>query len=281
MSLSRRETMMAMAAGTAALAAARRADAEPAAPHPLTLWYRQPAATWTEALPIGNGRLGAMLFGGVARERLQLNEGTLWAGQPYDPVNPEAKANLPQVRALIFAGRIAEAEALADKTLMAKPLAQMPYQTLGDLILDFPGVGQATAYHRELDLDSATATTRFTAGGVAHVRQAIASPADNVIAVHLSSTGRLDVDISLRSSQSGVQVAADGANGLLLTGRNGASKGIDGNLRFAARLAARVEGGHATHSADGSLSIRGAKSVTLLLAMATGFRRFDDVGGDP
>ncbi|EPR15036.1 alpha/beta hydrolase [Sphingobium indicum IP26] len=281
MSLSRRETMMAMAAGTAALAAARRADAEPAAPHPLTLWYRQPAATWTEALPIGNGRLGAMLFGGVARERLQLNEGTLWAGQPYDPVNPEAKANLPQVRELIFAGRIAEAEALADKTLMAKPLAQMPYQTLGDLILDFPGVGQATAYHRELDLDSATATTRFTAGGVAHVRQAIASPADNVIAVHLSSTGRLDVDISLRSSQSGVQVAADGANGLLLTGRNGASKGIDGNLRFAARLAARVEGGHATHSADGSLSIRGAKSVTLLLAMATGFRRFDDVGGDP
>lgn len=281
MSLSRRETMMAMAAGTAALAAARPADAAPAAPHPLTLWYRQPAATWTEALPIGNGRLGAMVFGGVARERLQLNEGTLWAGQPYDPVNPEAKANLPQVRELIFAGRIAEAEALANKTLMAKPLAQMPYQTLGDLILDFPDVGQAAAYHRELDLDSAMATTRFTAGGAAHVRQVVASPADNLIAVRLSSTGGLDVDISLRSSQSGVQVAADGATGLLLTGRNGASKGMEGKLRFAARLTARVEGGSATHGADGRLSIRGAKSVTLFLAMATSFRRFDDVGGDP
>ncbi|QDC40055.1 glycoside hydrolase family 95 protein [Sphingobium fuliginis] len=281
MSLSRRETMMAMAAGTAALAAARPADAAPGAPHPLTLWYRQPAATWTEALPIGNGRLGAMVFGGVARERLQLNEGTLWAGQPYDPVNPEAKANLPQVRELIFAGRIAEAEALANKTLMAKPLAQMPYQTLGDLILDFPDVGQAAAYHRELDLDSAMATTRFTAGAAAHVRQVVASPADNLIAVRLSSTGRLDVDISLRSSQSGVQVAADGATGLLLTGRNGASKGMEGKLRFAARLTARVEDGSATHGADGRLSIRGAKSVTLFLAMATSFRRFDDVGGDP
>ncbi|PNQ02466.1 glycoside hydrolase N-terminal domain-containing protein [Sphingobium sp. SA916] len=281
MSLSRRETMMAMAAGTAALAAARPADAAPGAQHPLTLWYRQPAATWTEALPIGNGRLGAMVFGGVARERLQLNEGTLWAGQPYDPVNPEAKANLPQVRELIFAGRIAEAEALANKTLMAKPLAQMPYQTLGDLILDFPDVGQAAAYHRELDLDSAMATTRFTAGAAAHVRQVVASPADNLIAVRLSSTGRLDVDISLRSSQSGVQVAADGATGLLLTGRNGASKGMEGKLRFAARLTARVEGGSAAHGADGRLSIRGAKSVTLFLAMATSFRRFDDVGGDP
>ena len=281
MTLSRRESLAAMAAGTAALATVRPADAAPAAPHPLTLWYRQPAAKWTEALPIGNGRLGAMVFGGTAQEKLQLNESTLWAGQPYDPVNPDAKANLPKVRDLIFAGRIEEAEALANKTLMAKPLTQMPYQTLGDLMLDFPGLGEAGAYHRELDLDAAMATTRFTANGATHMRQVIASPADNILAVRLTSTGKLDVDISLRSPQRDVQVAADGPAGLLLTGRNGSSKGVEGAVRFAARLTASVEGGRVTQTPDGRLSIRGAKAVTLLLAMATSARRFDDIGGDP
>lgn len=281
MSLSRRETIATLAVGTAALAVPRSADAAPAAPHPLTLWYRQPAAKWTEALPIGNGRLGAMVFGGVAQEKLQLNESTLWAGQPYDPVNPEAKANLPRVRELIFAGRIEEAEALANKMLMAKPLTQMPYQTLGDLILDFPGVGDASAYHRDLDLDAAMATTRFTANGAAHFRQVVVSPADNLIAIRLASTGKLDVDISLRSPQREVQVAADGPAGLLLTGRNGASKGIEGNLRFAARLAAQVEGGRTIQAPDGKLSIRGAKSITLLLAMATSFKSVEDISGDP
>ncbi|BBD99907.1 alpha/beta hydrolase [Sphingobium amiense] len=281
MTLSRRESLAAMAAGTAALATVRPADAAPAAPHPLTLWYRQPAAKWTEALPIGNGRLGAMVFGGTAQEKLQLNESTLWAGQPYDPVNPEAKANLPRVRELIFAGRIAEAEALANRTLMAKPLTQMPYQKLGDLILDFPGLGESSGYHRELDLDSAMATTRFTAKGASHLRQVVASPADNIIAVRLSSSRAFDVDIALRSSQREVQVAADGPTGLLLTGRNGASAGIEGGLRFAARLSAQVEGGSTAHDPDGGLQIRGARSITLFLAMATSFRAFDDVSGDP
>ncbi|WP_088185070.1 glycoside hydrolase family 95 protein [Sphingobium sp. Z007] len=283
MTFSRRETMAAMAAGTAAIAAARPRGAAADTPAPTTLWYRQPATEWTQALPIGNGRLGAMLFGGIGQERLQLNESTLWAGQPYDPVNPQAKATLPKVRDLIFAGKIAEAETLANQTLMAKPLAQMPYQTLGDLILDFPGLGDAIAYRRDLDLDKAIATTRFDANGVTHVRQVVASPADQIIAVHLtaSKAGKLNVDIALRSTQRDIRVMADGPAGLLLTGRNGASKGIEGNLRFAARLTTQIEGGRVTHSADGHLSIRGATSVTLLLAMATSYKRFDDVSGDP
>ena len=283
MTFSRRETMAAMAVGTVAIAAARPAGAAADTPAPSTLWYRQPATEWTQALPIGNGRLGAMLFGGTSQERLQLNESTLWAGQPYDPVNPQAKATLPKVRELIFAGKIAEAEALANQTLMAKPLAQMPYQTLGDLILDFPGLGDTSAYRRELDLDKAIATTRFDANGVTHVRQVVASPADHIIAVRLtaSGAGKVDVDIALRSPQRDVRIMADGPAGLSLTGRNGASKGIEGNLRFAARLATQIEGGHATQNADGRLSIRGATSVTLLIAMATSYKRFDDVSGDP
>lgn len=285
MSVSRREAAAGLATGTLALAAAPgRSMGRSAAPAgPLTLWYRKPADQWTEALPVGNGRLGAMVFGGTAQERLQLNESTLWAGQPYDPVNPQAKAMLPKVRQLIFEGRIEEAEALANRTLMAKPLAQMPYQTLGDLMLDFPGLGATDGYRRELDLDSAMAATRFTAGGVTHMRQVVASPADRLIAIRLSASGsgKLDVDIALRSPQREVQVVADGPAGLLMTGRNGMSKGVEGHLRFAARLAATVEGGRVARLPDGRLSIRDARAVTLLLAMATSYRRFDDVGGDP
>ena len=102
----------------------------------LKLWYEAPAREWTEALPIGNGRLGAMVFGGVPRERLQLNEDTLWTGGPYSQANPEARLHLDQVRALIFAGRYAEAEALADRHLMGRPLKQMSYQPAGDLWIE-------------------------------------------------------------------------------------------------------------------------------------------------
>src|SRR4051812_18893977 len=103
---------------------------QPDGPSPLTLWYRQPAEQWTEALPIGNGRLGAMIFGGVSRERLQLNEDTLYAGGPYDPSNPQALEALPRVRELIAAGRYADAQTLANEKLMGRPLRMPSYQTV-------------------------------------------------------------------------------------------------------------------------------------------------------
>src|SRR5690349_6474566 len=154
----------ALAAGVV-VAAAQSATAPTltgqAAPPPsaLTLWYRAPAsdhpllatdapresrqaatAEWVRALPVGNGRLGAMVFGGVVHERLQLNEDTLWAGRPYDPVNPEAKDALPEVRRLIADGKYADAAKLVGAKVMSKPLAQMPYETLGDLAMTFPQV---------------------------------------------------------------------------------------------------------------------------------------------
>src|SRR5690242_3296884 len=119
----------------------------------LVLWYRQPAklTNWTEALPIGNGRLGAMVFGGVARERMQLNEDTLYAGGPYDPNNPEALAHLPEVRQLISDGKYAAASKLFGDKMMAKPVREMPYEPVGDLLLDFPAPPweAATDYRRE------------------------------------------------------------------------------------------------------------------------------------
>nr|WP_149195268.1 glycoside hydrolase family 95 protein [Luteimonas suaedae] len=247
----------------------------------LALWYDRPATQWVEALPLGNGRLGAMMWGGGKYERLQLNEDTLYAGGPYDPTSPEALAALPEVRRLIFAGRYAEAEALADATMMARPIKQMPYQTLGDLALDFFEVSDVNGYRRTLDLDSALASATFESRGVQHLREAFVSPVDQCIAVRLSvdEPGRLGLRIGLESDQVS-EVAADGDDGLLLRGRNGSSRGIEGRLRFALRLRVLPRGGRMQRQGD-RIEIVGADEVVLLLTAATSYRRYDDIDGDP
>ena len=151
----------------------------------LRLWYRQPAEQWTEALPLGNGRLGAMIFGGVARERLQLNEDTLYAGGPYDPADPEARIALPRVRELIAEGKYAEAQALANEKMMARPLRMPSYQTVGDLLLTFGASGFAEDYRRELDLDTAVAGVEYRQDGVGYRRETFASAVDQVIVMRI------------------------------------------------------------------------------------------------
>src|SRR6187431_2689068 len=138
MNLTRRSTLAALGASTALSDASGRAA--PPKASPMRLWYRQPAKEWVEALPVGSGKLGAMVFGGVAAERLQLNEDTLWAGGPYDPANPQALAALPEIRRLIDAGDYAKATELADAKFLGAPKRQMSYQMIGDLKLDFPGL---------------------------------------------------------------------------------------------------------------------------------------------
>src|SRR5678815_728845 len=155
------------------------------ADHPLLLWYDKPAAEWTEALPIGNGRLGAMIFGGPAVEQLQLNEDTLYAGSPYDPNNPEALKALPEARRLIFEGKYKEAHDLVGARMMAQPIKQMPYEPVGDLKIAFSDHDNITTYRRQLDLDTAIATTTYTAGATNFKREIFASPLDQVIAVCL------------------------------------------------------------------------------------------------
>lgn len=248
----------------------------------LRLWYRQPAEQWVEALPVGSGRLGAMVFGGVATERLQLNENTLWGGGPYDPVNPEAAGALPEIRRLIDAGDYAGATRLADAKFMATPLRQMSYQTLGDLRLTFPGLPKtAQGYVRDLDLDAATARVRFSHAGVAHVREVIASAPDQVIAVRLGADrpGAISVDLAFDSPLKPA-ISVENGDTLVLSGRNAGQHGIAGALTVDCRVKVVARGGKVIASATG-LSVRDADEVLLLVAAATSYRRFDDVSGDP
>ena len=279
---SRRDLLQGSFAALAALAlpgevrAAGDGGAEAA--HPNMLWYEQPAREWTEALPVGNGRIGAMVFGGIAQERLQLNEDTLWAGGPYDPVNPEASGALAEVRRLIFADRWAEAEALANASLMARPIAQMPYQTVGDLMIDMSGTADFSDYRRALDLDAAIATTRFRAGATEFRREVVASPVDQVIAVRLSADrpGAIDADVWFRTPQPGAVVQAEANGALVLAARNPAAHGVAGALRFEARAHVSQSGGRIEEGND-RVRVRGAAEVVILIAMATSYRRFDDV----
>nr|WP_246371187.1 glycoside hydrolase family 95 protein [Lysobacter penaei] len=244
------------------------------------LWYPRPATQWVEALPLGNGRLGAMVWGGGKHERLQLNEDTLYAGGPHDATSPDALAALPEVRRLILAGRPAEAEALADRAMMARPIKQMPYQPLADLVLDVRNVAELDDYRRELDLDGAIARVSFRSRGVSHQREAFVSAPAQCLAVRLQAgrAGFLDLRVGLDSEQDVEVTARD--DELLLRGRNPARSGVAGRLRFAARVKAIARGGE-LRAVDGRIEISGADDVLLLLTAATSFRRYDDVGGDP
>src|SRR5215210_6095185 len=152
----------------------------------MRLWYRQPAAQWTEALPVGNGRLAAMVFGGVESERIQINEETVWAGERRDRTNPDGARALPEVRRLLFAGKVAEAEALAEKSIIAVPKRMPPYQPLGDLLLNFKGQGQTEDYVRELDIDAGVARVTYQRDGARFTREVFASAVDQLIVMRLT-----------------------------------------------------------------------------------------------
>jgi len=269
-------------AATAALPVGTGARSQVAAPAaPISLWYRQPAKEWVEALPIGNGRLAAMVFGGIEKERLQLNEDTLWAGGPYDPSNPDALQALPLVRQLIFEGKYREAHALVADRMLAKPMRQMPFQPVGDLLLSFSDAVDVDRYRRELDLDTAVARVTYTSDGVQFVREIFSSPVDQVIAIRLRADrpGRINVTVGMTTPQSATVATEDGHT-IVMRGVNGESSGIKGALTFEARVRMMAQGGGMSADKD-SIAVRGADTVTLLLAVATSFRSFKDVSGDP
>ena len=264
--------MLAQAGALASFAfAAGRAD---------VLWYRQPAAVWTEALPVGNGRLGGMVFGAVNDERIQLNEDTVWAGSRHDRNNPAGAAAVAEVRRLLFAGKPAEAEALAGRTMIAIPRRMPPYQALGDLHLLF-GDQVAADYERELDLDTAIAKVSYRASGSTFTREIFASAPAQAIVIRLTCDrrGRISFRAALSREQDAVTKAV-GNDRIEMDGtaiaRDPAhdAEGPTG-VRFHTVLTAVAEGGRVL--TEGSeLLVDRADAVTLLLVAATDFG-----GGSP
>jgi alpha-L-fucosidase 2 len=242
------------------------------------IFYGQPAQAWPDALPVGNGRLGAMVFGGTEKERLQLNEETVWMGERRDRNNPQA-ARTAEVRALLMAGKVHEAEALAADVMMGIPDRLPCYQTLGDLLLEFDGVLESVQEYRlELDLDEAIARTSFCAGGARWTREVFSSAPRNVIAVRLECEQPMALTVRLdRVAHS--ETVATGANRLVMTGAARPAKPTTDpavqerqvGVAFRAEVAAHTEDGTVC-AAGNTLRIEGARRVTLLVTAATSFR---------
>ena len=240
----------------------------------LRLWYAQPAVQWNEALPVGNGRIGAMVFGGVVRERLALNENSLWSGAPraYDRVG--AHRHLPEIRRLLFAGQYAEAETLANNELLGeRPLEA--YQPLGDLQLEFAGHDGAAEYRRELDLDGGVARVRYRVGRVNYSREIFVNEPDQLLVVRLTCDrpGRITFAVRLARSE-GADVAILDNHTLELRGQADRGKPSAG-VKFVAQARVILAGGKVSRR-DDALQVEAADSVTLLVPMRTDYH-----GGEP
>jgi len=272
-----------LASGSMVAALAAASGAISAAPENAdhVLWWNKPAEKWEEAIPLGNGRLGAMVFGRTENERIQLNEGTLWAGGPYDPVNPEAKAALPQARQLVNEGKYRDAAGLLSAKVMAKPLGQMPYQTVGDLLLTIPGPANASEYRRELNLDTAVTTVSYLSNGIRFSREIFASAPDNVIVVRLSADKPASITFSASmKTPMTARVTTDGDDTLVMRGIGGDAGGIKGKLQYQARVKVASSGGKVVAESD-RVTVTGATEAMLLITAATSYKKFDDVSGDP
>ena len=246
------------------------------------LWYTASAANWNEALPIGNGRLGAMVFGGLNGERLQLNEDSVWAGRKMDRVNPAAAQAVPEVRRLLLAGRPAEAEALADKAIISLPRRMPPYQTLGDLLIQFEHSGGFADYRRELDLDEAIARVRFQVEDTLFTREVFATAVDQVIVVRLAASRRGALSFSATMGRERDASARVDGGDIILEGQalpagDRQKDEPKAGVTFAGVTRLVAQGGR-TRSEGAFLVVEGADSATLLVAAATTYREKDPLG---
>ena len=249
------------------------AVASPAAAQPAAnvLFYTHPAREWNQALPLGNGRLGAMVFGNLNGERVQLNEHTLWMGGPRDTNNPDALEHLAEVRRLLFAGLPVEAYAVAEKYSMGRPFRLESYQTLGDLRLTFEHEGQPTEYRLELDIDAAIARLTYRLGGVRYTREVFVSHPAQALVMRLSADvpGKITVSTWIDRQQDAT-TEVRGRDQLNLVGALAAGKG----LHFLASVKIVADGGTLEPYPE-RIYAQGATAVTYVLAAATNYRGTD------
>lgn len=263
---------------------ARPALTSKAPAEPLSSWYRQPATAFTQALPLGNGRLGAMVYGGVTEERVLLNEGTLWSGGKEDADRPDAAQYLPEIRRLLLAGKNAEAEKLvyANFTCQGKgsnrakgrSVPYGSYELLGNLRLRFAnGDSEVKNYRRDLNLSEAVARVAYEQNGVHYLREVFTSAADQAIVLRLTADkpGQLSFVATLDRPERAT-IVADGATGLLMSGQ--LNNGTDGKgMKYAAHLRVLKRGGEA-RVVDNAVRVNGANEVLLLLTAATDYQGF-------
>lgn len=252
--------------------------------NPMKLWYNEPAQIWEEALPIGNGRLGAMIFGGPNQETIQLNEETVWAGEPGNNIMAEIGEYLPEIRQLIFAGKHTEAQELANKYLPWDTNLDanygMSYQTVGNLNIIFPGHDSVDDYYRELDIAQAVSKVRYQKDGINFKREVIASLADDVIAIELTADQPDAISFSLGITSPHVKQNVTVTDSeLWLKGTSGDLENKIGKVKFTAIAKPKISGGE-LKTTDSSLVIHNADKATIYVSIGTNFKHYNDISGD-
>lgn len=244
------------------------------------LWYDTPAQVWTEALPLGNGRLGAMVYGNPANEQIQLNEETIWAGRPNNNANPEAREWIPKIRKLVFEGRYREAQDMCTAHVKSATNQGMPYQPFGDLRISFPGHGRYDNYYRELSLDSARTVVRYSVDGVNYTRETFASFPDQVVITRITSDrpGSVTFNASLTTPHPDVMIASEGDE-ITLSGISSNHEGLKGKVEFQGRVTAVPKGGRMT-SRDGVITVENADEAVIYTSIATNFNNYKDITAD-
>lgn len=243
---------------------------------PLKLWYKTPAKEWVEALPLGNSRLGAMVFGGVNEEQIQLNEETAWAGAPHRNDNPNALQHLNKVRQLLFEGKSSHAQNLIDSTFTT-PRSGMPYQTIGSLKLHFNHADGFSNYYRDLDLTRAVATTRYEVDGVTYTREQFASFADDVIIIRLCANRAQALSFSADYTSPLPHSVAKSGNSLCLKASCTDHEGVKGVVKIDNRMAIQIEGGGTVKVSQDAIEVKGATTATIYISAATNFVNYKSV----
>lgn len=250
---------------------------------PYNIWYDRPAQYWEEALPIGNGRIGGMVYGNPVNEVIQLNEETVWAGSPYQNYNKDARAALPEIRRMIFEGRYQEAQDMAGKKIISSVGNEMQYQTVGSLHIHYPGHEAYTNFYRDLDIDNAVSTTRYRVNGVEYRQEAFASFTDQLLIVRVtaSASNAISCDLSFSTPMKDPRRSNTGKNKLRLEGLTGSSRFFPGKVHYCADLSVDNSGGRVTAASDTLLQVRNANTLTLYVSMATNFVNYKDISADP
>jgi alpha-L-fucosidase 2 len=248
----------------------------------LKLWYKTPSGkTWENALPIGNGRLGAMIYGNTEKETIQLNEHTVWSGSPNRNDNPLALDSLAIIRQLIFEGKQKDAERIAGRVIITKKSHGQKFEPVGSLQLAFDGHENVSNYYRELDIERAVTKTTYTVGDITYTREALASFPDRVIVMRLTASkpGSISFTASFTTPQKRATIKTTPSKELTIFGTTSDHETVKGMVNYKGIVRMKLEGGALTAN-DTSLTISNANAVTVYISIATNFNNYHDISGD-